>query len=128
LELILEICIWFVKFLRPHIGRGRKIQAGQKVHSTVVFTPEAYRPKAILPKARSWDELERKGSPSSREWREINEWDGLIEKDIYDLSQMPTVINSLKSGTGSETSMWVYRLETMTLTGGHFFDCWNERI
>ncbi|KAF8499326.1 hypothetical protein BU17DRAFT_59212 [Hysterangium stoloniferum] len=34
---------------RPHRGRGRKIQPGQKVHVSAAYCQKSYSPKAVLP-------------------------------------------------------------------------------
>ena len=47
-------------------------------------------------------------------------WEDLIEMDIFDLSLMSNVIETLKSGTGGQSRMWVYRLTAMMSTGGCF--------
>ncbi|KIM36837.1 hypothetical protein M413DRAFT_285325 [Hebeloma cylindrosporum] len=100
---------------RPHKGRGRKIKPGQKVHSSVAFCNESYQPRAILPARRRLSELVGKGSRSNREW--VEGWEDLLEMDIFDLSLMSNVIETLKSGTaGGESPMWVYRLTAMTST------------
>ena len=114
LEMITDLC----KTVSFHKGRGRKIKSGQKVHSSVAFCDHSYHPKAILLEKRCLYELVGKGSRSNREW--VKGWEDLIEMDIFDLSLMSNVIETLKSGTGSESRMWVHRLTAMTSTGGHF--------
>jgi hypothetical protein len=104
-----------------HKGRGRKIKSGQKVHSSIAFCDESYHPKANLTQQRCLCELVGKGSLSNREW--VRGWEDLIEMDIFDLSLMSNVIEALKSGTGGESSMWVYRLTAMTSTGRSLFFC-----
>ena len=112
---------WNDKFLGKtlsfHKGRGRKIKSGQKVHSSVAFCNESYHPRAILPEKCLY-ELIGKGSRSNTEW--VKGWEDLIEMDIFDLSLMSNVIETLKSGTEG-SSIWVHRLTAMTSTGGHFF-------
>jgi len=112
---------WLVygKLVSVHKGRGRKIKSGQKVHSSVAFCDERYHPRAILPNRRRLCELVGKGSRSTGEW--VKGWEDLIEMDIFDLASMSNVIEKLKSGTGSESSMWAYRLTALTSTGGHCF-------
>ena len=119
LKLTFEINIYFCQTVSFHRGRGQKIKPGQKVHSSVAFCDESYHPRAILPDERCLYDLVRKGSRSNREW--AKGWENLIEMDIFDLSLMSNVIETLKSGTGGGISMWVYRLTAMTSTGGHLF-------
>lgn len=90
---------------------------GQKLHSSIAFCPETYHPKAILPQSRRWDGLVAKG-PSDLNW--ADGWEEVLEMDIFDYSQMHDVIEKLKSGTGSDESMWTYRLTVMTSTGEFF--------
>ena len=110
---------YLCNILSFHKGRGRKIKSGQKVHSSVAFCDERYHPKADLPQQRCLCELVGKGSLSNSEW--VRGWEGLIEMDIFDLSLLSNVIETLKSGTGGESSMWAYRLTVMTSTGKHLF-------
>ena len=102
-----------------HKGRGRKIKPGQKVHSSVAFCDKSYHPKAFLPQQRHLYELVGKGSLSNRDW--VKGWEDIIEMDIFDISLLSNVIEILKSGTGSESSMWIYRLRAMTSTGRYLF-------
>ena len=118
LKLTPEMIIYLCKTVSFHKGRGRKIKSGQKVHSSVAFRDESYRPRAILPERRSLYELVGKGSQAHREW--VKGWEDLIEMDIFDLSLMTNVIETLKCGLGGESSRWAYRLTTMTSTGGRF--------
>ena len=110
--------IYLWKTVRFHKGRGRKIKSGQKVHSSVAFCDESYHPRAILPEQRCLGELVGKGLRSNREL--VKGWEDLIEMDIFDLSLMSNVIETLKSGTGGQSRMWVYRLTAMMSTGGCF--------
>jgi hypothetical protein len=119
LKLTREMTIYSCKTVSFHKGRGREIKSGQKVHSSVAFCNENYHPRAVLPEQRRLYELVGKGSRSNREW--VKGWEDLIEMDIFDLSLMPNVIETLKSGTGGGSRMWVYRLTAMTSTGGVFF-------
>jgi len=114
-EMMIDLCIT-VSF---HKGQGRKIKSGQRVHSSVAFCDENYHPRAILPEQRCLYDLVGKGSRSNREW--VEGWKDLIEMDIFDLSLMSNVIETLKSGTGSGSTMWTYRLTAMTSTGGLLF-------
>ena len=122
LKVTFEMIIYLCK-TSFHKGRGRKMKSGQKVHSSVAFCNEGYHPRAILPEQGCLYELVGKGSRSNREW--VNGWEDLIEMDIFDLSLMSNVIEMLKSGTGGESSMWVYRLMAMTSTGERFL-CWKS--
>ena len=88
---------------------------GQKVHSSIAFCDKSYHPRAMLPEQRRLCELVGKGSLLNREW--VKGWEDLIEMDIFDLSLMSNVIESLKSGAEDESSMWVYRLTAMMSTG-----------
>lgn len=119
LRLTPEMVIYLCKTVSFHKGQGRIIKPGQKVHSSVAFCDERYHPRAILPDQGCLYELVGKGSRSNREW--VKGWEDLIEMDIFDLSLMSNVIETLKSGTGGGSSMWVYRLTAMTSTGERFF-------
>ena len=74
---------------------------GQKVHSSIAFCDESYHPRAMLPEQRRLRELVGKGSLLNREW--VKGWEDLIKMDIFDLSSMSNVIDTLKSGTGDES-------------------------
>ena len=93
---------------------------GQKVHSSIAFCNKSYCPKTVLPEQRCWDGLVGKGLRSNGGLEWVKGWEDLIEMDIYDLSLMGQVIETLKSGTG-DSSIWVHRLTTMASTGRHFF-------
>jgi hypothetical protein len=119
LKLTREMIIYLGITVSYHQGQGREIKSGQKVHSSVAFCDESYHPRAILSEQRCLDELVGRGSRSNREW--VKGWEDLIEMDIFDLSLMSNVIETLKFGKGGESSMWAYRLTAMTSTGGRFF-------
>ena len=117
LELTLEILFYLCNIVSPHMGEGRSIKPGQKVHSSIAFGDESYHPKAILPQERCLYDLVGRGSRSSTEW--VKGWEDLIEMDVFDLSLMLNVIAILKSGKGHESS--VSRLKAMTSTGTYVF-------
>ena len=119
LKLTHEVIIYLGQTVSFHKGQGREIKSGQKVHSSVAFCDKRYHPRALLPEQGCLYELVGKGSRSNREW--IEGWEDLIERDIFDLSLMSNVIETLKSGTGGENRMWAYRLTAMMSTGGRFF-------
>jgi len=112
-------CYLYIYGCSFHKGRGRKIKSGQKVHSSIAFCDKSYHPRAMLPEQRRLCELVGKGSLLNREW--VKGWEDLIEMDIFDLSLMSNVIESLKSGAEDESSMWVYRLTAMMSTGMYCF-------
>lgn len=101
-----------------HKGRGRKVQPGQRLHSSIAFCEKDYYPKAIL-KDKYLFKLLGTGSRSNRDW--ARDWKGLLEMDIFDLSLMKRAIEELMSKTKDEKSMWAYRLCAMASTGRYLF-------
>ena len=70
-----------------HRGKGRQIQPGQKIHSTVAFLPLGSRPKARLPLAM--DEWSKKlgDLAKSKGETQLNypeDWSDWVEMDVFD--------------------------------------------
>ena len=61
--------------LRPHLGRGRKIHKGQKIHASLLLASSSY-----IPKARPYDDIK---------WNEFCAYDGgRLELDSYDNARL----------------------------------------
>jgi hypothetical protein len=68
-------------FLVSIKGEGRKIKPGQKVHSSIAFCKENYRPKAIFrPDHECLYELVGKGSTIKHK---VGEWTGPSHRNGY---------------------------------------------
>ncbi|KAF4604337.1 hypothetical protein EYR40_001516 [Pleurotus pulmonarius] len=103
---------------RPHAGQGRIIKPGQKIHASVAFCEDPYRPKAILPPnaTRGWDALVGRGKRSDLQWTQG--WEHLLEMDIFNQSTASQCLDTLKTlKDTSEPSLWLHRLEVMTWSG-----------
>ena len=84
----------------PHHARGRKIQPGQKLHISVAFCDEKYRPKATLPDegTNDWAELVGLGNRKTHQyhlWRIKDE--PLFELDIFDSNHAEDVIKVIEN-------------------------------
>ncbi|CAA7268966.1 unnamed protein product [Cyclocybe aegerita] len=69
----------------PHLGAGRKIHPGQKIHSSLLLTDkqsEVYTPKARPPERNGFWEKLRKGEETKGKWLEVDLHE--IVKDIVD--------------------------------------------
>ncbi|KAF7441271.1 hypothetical protein PC9H_001620 [Pleurotus ostreatus] len=103
---------------KPHAGQGRIIKPGQKIHASVAFCEDPYRPKAILPPnaTRGWDALVGRGKRSDLQWTQG--WEDLLEMDIFNQSTASQCLDTLKTlKDTSEPSLWLHRLEVMTWSG-----------
>jgi hypothetical protein len=59
------------KVLRwPHLKKGRVIKPGQKIHASVAFIEQEYRPKANFAEGMTWkwDVILRKGKQDQISW------------------------------------------------------------
>ncbi|KAJ7117544.1 hypothetical protein C8R44DRAFT_626670 [Mycena epipterygia] len=83
---------------RPHLGKGRVIQPGQKIHASVAFIKD-YEPKATLPEeANEWEDILEKGNTAEISW--IRGLEDILELDLFDLSNMSVLIrNAMSSDT-----------------------------
>ncbi|THH17761.1 hypothetical protein EW146_g3118 [Bondarzewia mesenterica] len=77
---------------RFHRGRGRRIHSGQKIHATVaLFSPEKYKPKAILPPEAAdgdWHKLitsPQSGSYAHTLDKGLDRWKFWFEMDVSDM-------------------------------------------
>lgn len=106
----------------PHLGRGRQIQPGQKVHASVAFSRGKYTPKAVFPKGShspGWKDLIKSDSPEVTDRFELSDtsgWTEWLEMDIFDESAASTVVENLEKPS-IPTLMSVYRLTMLTRSG-----------
>ena len=109
-------------FCRLHLGKGRRIQPGQKVHASVAFSRGKYTPKAVFPKGSHsprWEDLIKSDSPEVTERLEMNDtsgWTDWLEMDIFDESAASTVVDNLERSS-IPALMSVYRLTMLTRSG-----------
>ena len=100
-----------------HRGHGRKIQPGQKIHASVAFCEESYKPKArFSDKFKGkvvWRNLVGQGNKSDLKW--TRGWEDRLEMDIFDASAAETTIQRL--GDALDPTVWVHRLTIMTWSG-----------
>ncbi|OBZ69812.1 hypothetical protein A0H81_10341 [Grifola frondosa] len=103
---------------RPHLGKGRTIRPGQKIHASVAFCPKRYTPKARLPRKikDNWHDLVGMGDRFDMDW--TRKWNGLLELDIFDTESAVSLVNHFKglSTHGEDIAMWIHRLNMMTHT------------
>ena len=112
-ESLLNICCSL------HLGKGRQIQPGQKVHASVSFSKK-YTPKAVFPKgldSPKWDDLIRSDNVTERvELDDTSSWMGWLELDIFDESVASTVVVNLEKSS-IPPLMSIYRLTMLTRSG-----------
>jgi len=115
--------------LSAHAGRGRKVKAHQKVHSSIAFckpdpekSDERYCPKAISDELKvDLSTLVGVGERDNMEWAIISE--SILELDIFDLTTAKDVVTSLAPPNDLSDKTWeipkysVARLETLTWSG-----------
>ncbi|KAF8511901.1 hypothetical protein BU17DRAFT_96812 [Hysterangium stoloniferum] len=84
---------------RPHRGRGRKIQPGQKVHVSAAYCQKSYSPKVVLPvDGTQWVGFIGLGDPEDplsvlRDLKDID----LLEMEIFDPNAADIVMNMIES-------------------------------
>ena len=102
-----------------HLGKGRQIQPGQKVHASVAFSKK-YTPKAVFPKgfdSPKWDDLIRSDNVTERvELNDTSGWMGWLEMDIFDESAASTVVVNLEK-SWIPPLISIYRLTMLTRSG-----------
>ncbi|KAF7967569.1 hypothetical protein HWV62_33769 [Athelia sp. TMB] len=87
---------------RPHLGEGRVILPGQKIHVSVAFKSQGYVPKAVFQKATpdsatpNWADILGKG-PSGG-FRTVEGWKDLLALDIFGTSSLSALIKMLRDG------------------------------
>lgn len=107
-----------------HLGKGRQIQPGQKIHPSVAFSPSTYIPRAILPRdertRRPWQDLIK--FQDHTEFVCPEGWEALLEEDIFklDLPSANSVIDGLENSS-MPPLISINRLTVMTQSG--MFTC-----
>lgn len=106
-----------------HRGRGRKVQLGQKIHASVVFSEPNYQPKAALPEipkisaAEKWHALRRVRStvtsPGETGFVWPDELKDLLEEDIFDVAAANVVVENLEN-SAVDALVSVRRLTVLT--------------
>lgn len=100
-----------------HLGRGRKIQPGQKIHASVAFCPKGYRPKAVLPpneRTKDWKDLIKFNG--EKVFKCPNNWENIVEMDIFDASTVEMLIRYLENPS-IDPVVSIYRLSMIALSG-----------
>ena len=123
-ESLLNICCSL------HLGKGRQIQPGQKVHASVAFSKK-YIPKAVFPKeldSPKWDDLIRSDNVTERvELNDTSGWMGWLEMDIFDESAASTVVVNLEKSS-IPPLMSIYRLTMLTRSGEFDISSCSRRL
>ncbi len=84
---------------KPNRGHGRAIVPQQRIHASVAFLDPSYRPSASFTdeKAAKWDDLIGKGSVENLSWADADEWQGILEIDIYEDYHTQDAMRELKN-------------------------------
>ncbi|KAJ7201122.1 hypothetical protein GGX14DRAFT_524665 [Mycena pura] len=104
----------------PHLGAGRIIVPGQRIHISVAFK-KTYKPRAtfLLPGGIEWESfLGKEIETSSFEW--LDQLGDKVEKNLFDATFMIQAIESLWSLTDTTGDNFKYlhqRLAFMALSG-----------
>ena len=108
-----------------HLGKGRPIKPGQKVHTSVAFSKKynpkkKYTPKAVFPEgpdSPKWDHLIRSDSVTEHVMLNYtSSWMGWLELDIFDVSVASTVVDNLEK-SWIPPLISIYRLTMLTRSG-----------
>ncbi|KAJ7683886.1 hypothetical protein B0H17DRAFT_1073503, partial [Mycena rosella] len=108
----------------PHLGSGRIITPGQRIHASVAFKKPEYHPRATFGWGGGipWPSFVGKDIDGDFEWP--NEWRELLEMDLFDASFTVEAVQNLKSvwekgedGEDSEAYYWIKRLSFIALSG-----------
>ncbi|KAJ6596221.1 hypothetical protein DFH09DRAFT_1024082, partial [Mycena vulgaris] len=106
----------------PHLGAGRTIVPGQRIHASVAFKKPEYHPRATFRESGGipWESFVGKDIDTGDfEW--ANEWRNLIEMDLFDASFTVEAVQNLKSlwerGDSSKEKYWIKRLSFIALSG-----------
>ena len=105
-----------------HLGRGRQIQPGQKVHASVAFSRDKYIPKAVFPKGSyspRWEDLINPDNLESTDPLELSKtprWRDWLETDMFDVSAASTVVDNLEKSS-IPPLISVYHLTILTRFG-----------
>jgi hypothetical protein len=71
---------------RPHLGKGRAILPGQKIHDSIAFRAKNYKPKATFIGNRSnlrWEELIGEGLSWDFRGSGLANWQQHLEMDLF---------------------------------------------
>jgi hypothetical protein len=106
---------------RPHIGKGRAILPGQKIHASVAFR-QRYTPRATFVDNESnlsWDGLVGTGTDWNFSPSLPGKWADFLEMDIYDYISGPYAITRLSDPDLSQTDVLhiLTRLQFMVTSG-----------
>jgi hypothetical protein len=73
------------------------IKPGQKIHASVAFIEQEYRPKANFAEGMTWkwDDILRMGKQDEISW--TKEIEGILEMDLFDHLNVPALIHDLKT-------------------------------
>ncbi|KZP06348.1 hypothetical protein FIBSPDRAFT_902882 [Athelia psychrophila] len=82
--------------LLPHQGRGRAIYPGQKIHASVAFIDNSYKPKAVFKHAPTLDWTQVIGHGPSGEFLRHVDWTDRLELDLFDMNAAPEWIDILR--------------------------------
>ena len=96
MPLVWEAGFNFALNRKPHRGKGRRVQNGQKIHASVLFK-HGYRPQAVFAKdyqQLKWGEIIGLGDPHTVGWTENLK--DILEMDLYDCTAGGSLISQLK--------------------------------
>jgi hypothetical protein len=103
-----RILIDYVRW--PHMGKGRVIKPGQKIHASVAFI-QSYEPRATFSddvEGGSWLRILTQGRRDSIEW--ANEIKDLLELDLFDHTRLKILLDGIEKNMRSESirhlGMW----------------------
>ena len=105
----------------PHIGKGRKIAVGQKIHASVAFQKRScYTPHAQAKSPQEkiiWDSLVGSGNTEDTSWTQ--HWEECLEMDLFNHSFVRPILEQLqnKSASLEDLKRWLHRLRFMALSG-----------
>ncbi|KAJ7469019.1 hypothetical protein FB451DRAFT_368484 [Mycena latifolia] len=109
----------------PHLGGGRIIAPGQRIHASVAFKKQEYHPRASFREAGGipWESFVGQDIDAGDfDW--ASEWRDLIEMDLFDASFTVEAVQNLKSewekgedAKDSEANYWIKRLSFISLSG-----------
>lgn len=102
------------------MGKGRRIQPGQKIHASVAFSNDKYFPKAVLPKhvgpKNGWNSLMDARTDDNEKFTCPDEWKPWLDMDMFDASAAGTVVENLENSS-IHPMLSVYRLTMLTRSG-----------
>ncbi|KAJ7499779.1 hypothetical protein FB451DRAFT_1358840 [Mycena latifolia] len=115
--------------MSPHLGAGRVIVPGQRIHISVAFKSKGYTPRATFLQENSiqWESFVGKELQAGTfDW--VHRWANQVEMDLFDASFTMEAIQELEKiwaneepseneGDTKTKSYWVNRLAFMALSG-----------